>query len=68
MEGEYVIVLGIKHTVMATWQSVYAEGRGFDPQPGQKVISTFFIFYKTILTHAKDRANFILFTFCGLRG
>ena len=53
---------------MATWQSVYAEGRGFDSQPGQKVISTFFTCYKTKLTHAKDRANFIWFTFCGLRG
>ena len=38
-----------------------------DPQPGQMVISIFLTCYKTKLTHAKDRANFILFTFYGLR-
>ena len=40
----------------------------FNPQPGQKVISTYLTCYETKLTPAKDRAHFILFTFCGLRG
>ena len=60
------------HTALRLWRcgtkSVNVEGHRFDPQPGQKLISIFFTCYKTILTHAKDCANFILFTISGLRG
>ena len=49
--GEYVVMLGIYHTCTAlrykpafivTWLDFCAEGCGFDPQLGQKVISIFF--------------------------